>query len=221
MVEKLIPGRVGLALTRNNHCEATFAKTKAGLRLAGFRRLRRDMLTRLPECARWVVARVRPGSEFAVADDLTATGQLFAYAPHRVVVHERARAAGPREVRRKVDRDYPVFAGYVFVGCPHGAFVSRRSHDGILGVLGDSLGRPGLSPQVMAAICRLHVVGAFAPAAARTVAVGEAVQVELGGVSLTAVVKALCRAGVRVEVEIFGQLTPIEIGLDKIKADAL
>ena len=218
-----VEGFVGVALTRRNNRDPVLRWALGAGRLAvvGHRLHRRSAIAELPEYPRWLVARVRVGFEFAVADDLSAAGSFCGYAPHRVVVHPRARVPGPSEVRKPVERDYPVFPGYVFVGCPAGVYVSRRSHDAVLAVLGDDLGCPGLSQAAMVALNRLHVVGALQPRSAAPLAKGERVTVDLGGVDVPGVVQALTRAGVRVDVEVFGQLTPVDVGLDRLKRVAL
>ena len=216
-------GRIGIAMTRNNHAEAAFHRAKGGrcLAVVGFRSRRRKVVATLPECARWVVARVRSGAEFEVADDLSATPGMFGYAPHRAVVHEKARVGGLNGVRRRVERDYPVFVGYVFVGCADGVYVSRRSHDAVLDVLGDAAGRPGLSQATMAELNALHVDGALQPVAPAGPAKGDRIEVEVGGARVAGIVTALRRAGVMVDATMFGQTVPIEIGFDKIKAVAV
>ncbi len=217
-------GRVGVATTRGRGRLNHNAVERAFRMLATADKPRRQAQTleRL-EHFRWAVARVRGGAEFAVADDLTAAGFL-AYAPHGVRVHGFARVNGSNSVRRRVARAYAVFPGYVFVGCPIGLYVSRRSHEAVIGVLGDSLGLPGVSPVAIAAINRLHVAGLWDDTQ-RVVAgfkCGDTVRVDLdGGLSVDGVVVELRRAGVIVETRIFGRLTPIETGVDKIKALAV
>ena len=216
-------GRIGVSAPSERHATAVarWALGAGKVALAGYRPKRRESVAELPEYPFWAVARVHSGQEFRVADDLTASGDFFGYAPHRVVVHKSARIAGSNAVRREVARDYAVFCGYVFVGCPEGVWLGRDSHRDILDVLGDVLGRPGLSQAAMAALNRLHVVGALQPRGAPAPAKGDAVDVEIGGVDLRGVVTELTRAGVRVEVEVFGCLTPVDVGLDRLKRVAL
>lgn len=173
---------------------------------------------------RWVVARTRASAEFAVADDLAAVG-FCGYAPHGVRVDKHARVNGSNSVRREVVREYPIFPGYVFVGCPEGLYVSRKSHDAIIGILGDALGRPGVAPAAIAMIDALHAAGQW-DALARAkmkrpeclLKPGERVLVEdLCGISIEGVVAELRGAGVMVDVSVFGGISKFEIPLDKIK----
>ena len=216
-------GRVGVAAMSERHATALvrWALGAGKAALAGYEPKRRAAVAELPVYRRWAVARVRVGQEFLVADDLTASGDFYGYAPHRVVAHRRARVPGSHEVRKPVQRDYAVFAGYVFVGCPEGVWLGRGSHRDVLDVLGDALGCPGLSQAAMAALNRLHVGGAFVPAATPGLGVGERVAVDFGGVDVPGVVTALRNAGVAIEVELFGQLTAVEAALDRVKRVAL
>jgi transcription antitermination factor NusG len=211
-------GRVGVAAMR-------WALGAGKAALAGAAARRRESVAELPVYPRWAVARVFAGQEFRVADDLTASGDFYGYAPHRVVAHPRARVSRPfpsaKEARKPVERDYAVFAGYVFVGCSEGVWLGRHSHRDILDVLGDALGRPGVSQAAMAALNRLHVVGALHRAAAPPVTKGEVVEFDLGGGDVRGVVTELTRAGVKVDVSMFGRLTPVDVGLDSLKRVAL
>ncbi len=81
----------------------------------------------------WVCARVRTGREFMVADDLGAIG-FRVFAPHGIKVYKNARI-GPHGKRGKLERDFPIFTGYVFVGQPKNLIVARRSHPHILDIL--------------------------------------------------------------------------------------
>ena len=212
-------GRIGGSAIGGLHAAAVarWALGAGRAALAGYKPKRRESVAELPAFPRWAVARVRAGFEFLVADDLTASGDFWAYAPHRVIVHKSARVRGSNAVRRKVERDYPVFSGYVFVGCREGVWLGRDSHRDVLDVLGDALGRPGVSQTAMATLNRLHVCGALQPRPWPAVAKGDAVQVEIGGVDLRGVVTELTRAGVRVEASMLGRVVLVEIGFDKIK----
>ena len=169
---------------------------------------------------RWAVARVRGGFEFAVADDLSAQGFL-GYAPFGVKFCPSARVGGSNSVRRAAWRLFPVFGGYVFVGCPEGLYASRRAHDAVLGVLGDECGRPGVAASVIADINALELGGLWdaraRPARVSPWRCGDRVAVELAGETLRAVVVGLTRAGVMVEASMLGRVVPVEIGFDKIK----
>ena len=216
-------GRIGVALTRNNHAEAAFHRAKGGrcLSVVGFKSRERAVVAALPECARWVPVQVYSGLEFKVADDLSAVPGLFGYAPHRTVVHGKARVEGSNSVRRPVRRDYAIVPGYVFVGCQDGVYVSKRSHDAIFNVLGDAAGRTPVTQATMAAWNALHVEGALQPAAPAGLAKGDRIEVEVAGKRVAGIVTALRRAGVMVDATMFGQTVPIEIGFDKIKAVAV
>ena len=217
------PGRVGVAAISERRATAVarWALGAGKAAAVGYKTRRREAAVELPNCWRWAIARVHAGFEFLVADDLTASGDFYGYAPHRVVVHERARVPGPREFRKAVERDYAIFAGYVFVGCFEGVYLGRNSHREILDVLGDALGRPGMSQAAMEALNRLHVVGALQPREAPSLVEGERVQVDLGGIDVPGVVRALGKAGVTVDVEMFGQLTAVDAALDRVKRVAL
>ena len=216
-------GQIGVALTRNNHAEAAFHRAKGGrcVAVVGFKSRERKVVATLPECARWVPVQVYSGMEFKVADDLSAVPGLFGYAPHRTVVHGKARVEGSNGVRRPVKRDYAIVPGYVFVGCEARVYVSKRSHEAIFNVLGDAAGRTPVSQATMEAWNALHVEGALQPAAPAGLAVGDSVEAEVAGRRVAGVVTALRRAGVMVDATMFGQAVAIEIGFDKIKAVAI
>lgn len=99
-----------------------------------FRRRRPDPHAIDVEGVSWVCARVRPGKEFAVADDLAAVGYRV-FAPHGVRVYRSARVQGTNSRRGVMERDYPVFGSYLFVGQGRGQWLSRDVHMHIGGVL--------------------------------------------------------------------------------------
>lgn len=125
--------RIGFAHHRNS------CSLERGPKGGTFRRRRqiRDVDT---EGVRWVCVRVRSGREFVVADDMAAAG-FRVFAPHGVRLNKRSRlgrnAAGG-ERRGKQERDFPVFATYLFIGEPAGLMVARGSHEDILAVVGSS-----------------------------------------------------------------------------------
>lgn len=227
-MEGLLSGQVGVAPKRRSDCDPGYREASVGStpgRYHARARRRREAQPIPAYDYRWIVARVRTGAEFAVADDLTA-GRFHGYAPHGVKIVPRALAADGRR-REQQERDYPLFPGYVFVGCPEGVYLGRRTHEAILDIVGDPLGRPGLSQAAMMALSLWHVGGQWNdPARARLgrkpgepiVGPGDAVMIEdLCGVSLEGVVVELTRAGVKVEASMFGQATTFELALDKIK----
>ena len=163
--------RVGFAKRRRCDLEA-------GPKGGTFRR-RRVFAPVEVEGARWVVARVMSGFEFAVADDLAVAG-FRTFAPFEVRRCFRSRLRGS-EKRVASSRDYPVFAGYVFVGCPPGLLLSKQSHSSVLDVLGEADGL-AVSHAAMRALSEMQGSGAFetyAPSV-RQFAMGNVVRVLQG-----------------------------------------
>ena len=181
----------------------------------GLERKRRQAVRELPRMPLWVAARVYAGFEFAVADALTVEG-FFGYAPHKTRMRPKARVAGSSWRRQAVEVDYPMLAGYVLVGCPAGRYIARG--DLIREVLGDALGRPGLAQKTVDDLNRIAL--RVDPADAG-VAIGDRVDAEVSGVTIRGVVSALRKAGVVVDVAMFGGLTPVEVGVDKVSRVSL
>ena len=171
--------------------------------VAGMERKPRTAVERLPRMPLWAVGRVFAGFEFEIADALTAQG-FFGWAPHKVRVFAHARVGGSNARRRAVERDYAVLPGYVIVGCPAGRYPARG--DLLRGLLGDPVGRPGLSQKAVDELARV-LCG---------VAVGDSVEADVFGARLRGVVSALRKAGVVVDVEMFGGVTPVEVGVDRV-----
>ena len=147
--------RVGIAKRRRGDLETV---THPKLNLTVVRRRRRVVRPVEVDGVRWVVARVMSGFEFAVADDLVEAG-FRTFAPFEVRVALRARVRGS-EARVKVARDWPVFHGYVFVGCPDGLLVTKLSHDRVLDVLGGGVGL-SVDPEAIRTLSDLQLGGVF------------------------------------------------------------
>lgn len=98
-----------------------------------FRRRRPDPHPIDPFGVTWVCARVRNGREFAVTDELRLIGYR-SFCPHGVRVSYRARVHGSDQ-RKRMERDFPVFGCYVFVGVPSGFVLTKDSHHHLFAVL--------------------------------------------------------------------------------------
>ena len=161
---------------------------------------------------RWVVARVMTGWEFAVADDLAEAG-FRTFAPFEVRVALRARVRGS-EARVKVARDWPVFHGYVFVGCPDGLLVTKLSHDRVLDVLGGGMGL-AVDPEAIRALSDFQIKGVFnRPTGDRKFREGDVVRVRKGPFrDMFGKVEALLPREMRVTVGLglFGGVAPVTL----------
>jgi len=207
----MLSPRIGIALTRRNDLQR-------GPNGGTFRARRKA--ERIDETGvRWLVARVMTGQEFAIADDLAAAG-FRAYAPHGVRVNWQA--AKGKKCRR--ERDYAIFAGYVFVGCPDGLLLGKLSHEGIIEVLGEILERAN-EPSVLRALNDLHLSGIWddrqaPPLTGPVLKTGDMVQVMEGPfASFLAIVRKLPSAvRASIDVNIFGRTTKLDIDTRQLRA---
>ncbi len=210
--------RVGIAKTRRGDLETVvvYGATKTIVT----RRRRREARPVQIEGVRWVVARVLSGFEFAVADDLAAVG-FRSFAPHAVTVALRGRVGGG-EQRRKALRETPVFAGYLFVGCPEGLLLAKLSHDRLLDVLTSVEARQSARvAEAVAMISKLHCAGVFDERTRRVAGygVGEVVRIKDGPFAgYNGAIAALPHdMRIKVEISLFGRSVPVEMGPRQIE----
>jgi transcription antitermination factor NusG len=163
---------------------------------------------------RWVVAVCKPSMARGVADDLNELG-FVAYCPLSRKVHLRARA---RVGRRKIIRQYPVFGVYIFVGEVDGP-LQASIHSGISYLVGDSHGAWSLDPSFVLARNRDELAGKWdetkTPVWERKDLIkfkkGKKVSVLSGPfASFGGFVEECSKAGIKVGLDIFGRVTPVE-----------
>lgn len=165
---------------------------------------------------RWGVVAVERGWERLVAADLATLG-LRVYCPLRTEAGF-VKARYGRKPRRVV-RQAPVFAPYLFVGAPAGMLVARHLHGRIQGVLSDGDGRPlPVRAQLVRTLNDLEMRGFWGDSRRLSEPVrfrrGDSVRVTSGPfAAFIGVLDALLpREGrCRVELGIFGRVTPIDI----------
>jgi transcription antitermination factor NusG len=161
----------------------------------------------MDEVRRWVVAVCKPSMARGVADDLNELG-FVAYCPLSRKVHLRARA---RVGRRKMIRQYPVFGSYIFVGQVDDP-LQASIHDGIAGILGDSLGALAVPARLVLAINQAELDGKWdetkTPAWAGKFHVGDLVKVKDGPFAgFGGLIDACSKAGIDVDIRMFGRET--------------
>ena len=106
------------------------------------------------EAWRWWAVRCASGQSFRVCDDLDAQG-FATLAPAARTIFIR--------YGRKIEREYPVFGAYVFVGALPGMGVFKRTHEKIEAVLGDSRGPISIRGQAIKPIVELEAEGFWSP----------------------------------------------------------
>ena len=208
-----------MGMPGNNTVEAAFRAVERIERRP--RRRQPAALAALPICARWMVGRVKTGCELAVAADLTASGLAYGYAPVRLIWVDHGRVNGSNARRQAGFHARALIPGYVFIGCAAGVYVRKGAHVALIDVVGDQLGRPGVSQAAMDDLSTLQAALAMRERARREgFKLGELVETQLAGVRILGVVKALRAAGVVVEARIFGGLNEITVPVDTLaKAD--
>lgn len=166
--------------------------------------------------ARWIVAVCRPGTETRIHDDLATLG-IECWCPM-----EKKRRPPRRGLKAQVIHT-PLFRGYLFVRVipMNEAFVGVLSASRLSGLMGHD-GVPTLMPERIMERLRLSVAkrlkdqgdddGSWWRDCHVTVTHGPFA-------SFKAVVRALVGKGdkVKVDVEIFGRATPVELDIDSIR----
>ena len=185
---------------------------------------RRDArLEPTPEIAaqgwRWLAVRTEAFCERRVRDDLKVLG-FNAYCPMGC---RFTYWLGGKQVRRKVKKQFPVFARYVFVGCPAGLGLGKHSVEKIEAVLSDAGGSTPIPPQAIAKLNQLELAGfwdetrpendrsLFKPGARVTIRSGPFAQ-------LLGIVDAVeSEEKIRLLTRLFGQETPVRVSACQIE----
>jgi transcription antitermination factor NusG len=173
---------------------------QTGLRMPTNDRLRDPFPLDVSSAQRWVVAVCKPSMSLGVADDLNELG-FVAYCPLNRKVHLHARA---RVGRRKMIRQYPVFGPYIFVG-EVSEPLQASIHDGMAGVLGDSLGALAIPARLVLAINQAELDGKWDETKTRALSKkfkkGDKIKTLAGFEGL---VTAIEEAGIKVDLKMFG-----------------
>lgn len=152
---------------------------------------------------RWVVAICKTSMSRSVGEDLNAIG-FRAYCPlgRRIVYRGRT---GSSQRKRRIHQ-FAVFGRYLFVGELQEPLNSYH-HEGIVDVIGDSLGAWPLKPRVLQAINEAELAGKWNdrdPDA--TFKRGDHVRLSAGPfASFEGFVLECSKAGVKIDVEMFGR----------------
>lgn len=167
---------------------------------------------------RWVVAICKPSMAMSVSQDLNAIG-FRAYCPLGRRVVFRGRAAGAR--KRRIHQ-WAVFGRYLFVG-ELGEPLATYIHEGIVDVIGDSLGAWALNPLVLRAINAAELAGEWdttkTPEWAAKFKGGDFVRVGDGPFSgFEGFVRSCSKAGINVELDMFGRKTKVTVQSAKLVA---
>ena len=168
---------------------------------------------------RWVVAICKPSMAMSVSEDLNAIG-FRAYCPLGRRIVFRGRSAGAR--KRRIHQ-WAIFGRYLFVG-ELGEPLATYIHEGIVDVIGDSKGAWQLNPAVLKAINDAELAGQW-----DTTKTPDWVKFQVGAyVKVTGInpfsgfegfVQACSKAGIDVELDIFGRKTNVRVQGAKLVAE--
>lgn len=170
---------------------------------------------------RWIAVRTAPKCELRVAQDLAALG----YRPYcplgaKFVFWKNGR----QRAQRKFVRQFPVFAGYIFVGLSAGRVLARDTVEKIVSILGDSSGPLRIPPSAIGTINSLETAyhwdetrswrekSPFKP--------GSPIRVTDGAyASYNATVDVLVsETRIKVLASMFGRMVPIELDMGSVEA---
>ncbi len=165
--------------------------------------------------ARWVVAVVQGSRVLNVADDLAAAGYRPCCPLETRITRPPRRDANGRWPQRVLQR--PVFGGYLIVG-EVSVPLFRSSHRHIIDVLGDRENSRAVSPEFVRRVNDEELAGMWDFRAKRTPAMrfhpGDIVRMPNDGPFhgfFAKVVEAHAKAGVTVELGMFGRMTSITV----------
>jgi transcription antitermination factor NusG len=170
-----------------------------------------------PTPYQWYAIRVMHGQERRVADEITQTSTFarLAYAPlaTKWVLWSPTRSG----TRKKIKRQSPVFARYVFLGLTQGEAPAKRLHDKIEAVLSDSRGALMIPRNAIAQINAQDLAGHWDDTKRWREKIpfqkGKAVRIGEGPLlGFDATVDAVeSEDRIRVLVNLFGRLAPVHM----------
>lgn len=174
------------------------------------------------EDVRWIAVRTAPKCELRVAGDLAQLG----YRPYcplgaKFVFWKNGKM---RRSPRKFVRQFPVFAGYIFVGLGTGQHLARDTVEKIVSILGDSSGPLRIPPAAIGKLNALETAyhwdetrswrekSPFQP--------NSPIRITDGAyASFNATVDALVsETRIKVLVEMFGRATPVELDTGSVES---
>lgn len=172
------------------------------------------------EDATWLGVKVAHGYERQVASELTEMG-FRAYCPvgQKFVTWTNGRRRKERQVKI-----FARFAPYIFVGCPPGFVLQKRTVENILAILRNSEGPHEIPAQSIQTIKAIELSGEWDETIFRpeksALQPGAAVRILTGALSMfPAILKALHENGkVDVSVRIFGRESDVQLDACQIGA---
>ena len=171
---------------------------------------------------RWVVAICKPSMAMSVSEDLNAIG-FRSYCPLGRRIVFRGRAAGSR--KRRIHQ-WAIFGRYLFVG-ELGEPLATYIHEGIVDVIGDSVGAWPLNPLVLKAINDAELAGQWdttkTPEWEAKFKMGDYVKVGENNpfCGFEGFVLSCSKAGINVELDVFSRKTKVSVQSAKLVAEAV
>jgi transcription antitermination factor NusG len=173
------------------------------------------------EGATWLAVRTSPGQERRVARDLTDLG-FRGYCPVGQRYYDWTNG---RRAKAKQIRIFARFAPYIFVGCPPGRTLQKRSVDNIDLILRNSDGLRTIPQQAIQSIKDMELSGAWDETVFRPelfpMQPGDRVRIMEGAFAgFPAILQQYHENGrCSVDVKMFGRVSPIELDACAIEAN--